>query len=695
MTQEHLIDTVTMEIGLKRPGEAFGYQNQCSDLLREDLASLIADICDAHSSPGEHITIDRLEIDLGRVTAASFRSDMVEKFGAEFTRKLLELLEDGSAEIDYFQESMPHSRSLDSFGSRESTSEGHSRDWETVKHFLMYGTLPWFADASSFTGFEEALVSAVADDLRNRAELRSLLKTPRYLARFLMQANDETLTLTYSRLFGTDLDWAELFAAVESAISGRISVGAPISHLQLWQGVWDQALEQADPVLVLTSVWEKLLDHLPHPKASIINGLSQDQALIVSGAGISPDLFLESLDAVRLRQSALDAEIRETPYDLEAEMRMIEDDAAPEISETAGSGLVEEGEAELRSDSLHTAPRATSLTPDPEFDPQEFRASTDVEGSGADGETGPVEATDAPIDASSRAEYSDAEDSISSAPAGSGSQAGVARVATGGSEKNQPGPGHDRGRLATEERAAPPGDEGSLEKRLADFRARMHSPGSSQHEIGADAGEDETLESAEMVGRSQRSRGAEPEVVTKTETEPESVDESALTLDRFQVGNAGLVIFWPYLQIFFQELGLLRDGNFKNPAAREKAIHLLQFIACGEENTEEHALTLNKILCNWDLHEPLKRFIPLTKKDKRESMGLINSVIDNWPILGNTSPENLQRTFVLRKGILQHQSNGWLLRIEKGPYDILVDKIPWNLSMIQLSWMDQLLRVEW
>ena len=139
----------------------------------------------------------------------------------------------------------------------------------------------------------------------------------------------------------------------------------------------------------------------------------------------------------------------------------------------------------------------------------------------------------------------------------------------------------------------------------------------------------------------------------------------------------------------------MKNQKFKDQLTQQKALHLLQYLATGEEHVEEHALTLNKILCNWDIEQTVNRFISLSKQEKNESEKLFNAIIQHWSVLGKTSIQNLRINFIQRKGLLQHEDSGWLLRVEKGPYDVLMERIPWSLSMIKLSWMDQLLRVEW
>jgi hypothetical protein len=77
---------------------------------------------------------------------------------------------------------------------------------------------------------------------------------------------------------------------------------------------------------------------------------------------------------------------------------------------------------------------------------------------------------------------------------------------------------------------------------------------------------------------------------------------------------------------------------------------------------------------------------------------LLGGVRQNWDKLRNTSADVLRGTFLMRNGRL-HREEGiepaWKLVVEKKGYDVLLDTLPWRLSMIRLSWMTELLNVQW
>ena len=74
---------------------------------------------------------------------------------------------------------------------------------------------------------------------------------------------------------------------------------------------------------------------------------------------------------------------------------------------------------------------------------------------------------------------------------------------------------------------------------------------------------------------------------------------------------------------------------------------------------------------------------------------MLRSLLANWTIVQNTSVAGLQETFLQREGRLERTSEGWKLRVQRKTVDVLVDEVPWSLSMIFHRWMPQPLQVAW
>jgi hypothetical protein len=185
-----------------------------------------------------------------------------------------------------------------------------------------------------------------------------------------------------------------------------------------------------------------------------------------------------------------------------------------------------------------------------------------------------------------------------------------------------------------------------------------------------------------------------------------SVDEAADSLslvkdslsihpseEAIYIDNAGLVLLHPFLSLFFEAVGVAREGKLLQP---DRALGLLHFLGTGQVTAPEHELVLPKILCDLDPETPVGGDCVLSEDEKKEATALLEAVIRHWEALRNTTPEGLRGTFLLRSGKLSLRNDGeWLLQVESKSFDVLLDQLPWGFSMIQLPWMRRMLRVEW
>ncbi len=162
------------------------------------------------------------------------------------------------------------------------------------------------------------------------------------------------------------------------------------------------------------------------------------------------------------------------------------------------------------------------------------------------------------------------------------------------------------------------------------------------------------------------------------------------------IKNAGLCLLWPFFKTLFSVSGYLDPkGEFKNVEMRERATLLLQYLAVKSTAIEEPYLALNKIFTGLPLEESLPQEITLTEKEKDIADGLLLNVIKQWPSFNNSSTENLRGSFIIRDGVLFFRGKQWVLRVENKAYDLLLNKLPWGFSMIRLSWIPYIIKVEW
>ena len=162
-----------------------------------------------------------------------------------------------------------------------------------------------------------------------------------------------------------------------------------------------------------------------------------------------------------------------------------------------------------------------------------------------------------------------------------------------------------------------------------------------------------------------------------------------------EINNAGLILLWPYLEMFFNELGLLEDKNFKGIDEQSKAVQLLHYLSFGTSKAEEHEWVLNKILCGMQLSDYVETDFELSEREEAECNNLLKAVIRNWKALKSTSAQGFQQSFIQRNGIVKADNNGYIIEIEHTSIDILLNKLSWPISIIRLPWNKNLIHVRW
>jgi hypothetical protein len=181
------------------------------------------------------------------------------------------------------------------------------------------------------------------------------------------------------------------------------------------------------------------------------------------------------------------------------------------------------------------------------------------------------------------------------------------------------------------------------------------------------------------------------EKTKKTNEVQEEIDYT----EGISVYNSGLVFLWPFLGRFFTSLGLVNKEGMVGESSTERSIQLLQYIVTKNNEFEDWDLTLNKILCGVDPDFPVSTSFEPTPEEEELCTMLVNAAIFNWEKLRGTNPDTFRESFIQREGRLYKRENRWELKVEKKAYDVLLTTLPWSISMINLSWMNTRLIVEW
>ena len=171
-----------------------------------------------------------------------------------------------------------------------------------------------------------------------------------------------------------------------------------------------------------------------------------------------------------------------------------------------------------------------------------------------------------------------------------------------------------------------------------------------------------------------------------------TVFQAADIQEGIYIENAGLILLHPFLPQFFTALGIANEDQL---IQAERALCLLHFLTTGLLIAPEYELTLAKILCNVPLEMPVESDMELSESEREEAEALLNAVIHHWDALRNTSIGGLRGEFLLRFGKLSMRDGDWLLQVEAKTVDILLNQLPWGISMIKLPWMQRMLWIEW
>jgi len=164
----------------------------------------------------------------------------------------------------------------------------------------------------------------------------------------------------------------------------------------------------------------------------------------------------------------------------------------------------------------------------------------------------------------------------------------------------------------------------------------------------------------------------------------------------YYVDDAGLVLLHPFLLHLFNRLGFLdEDQEFKSLDVQERAVCLLRFMAGYRPPYRDYQLALEKVICDLPLAFPVSIDTELKKEDLEEARQVLEAVCQYWKPLNGTSPEVLQQSFIRRAGNLAYEDGAWIVRIEGQTLDILLDDLPWEISLLLFPWKDDMIMVEW
>ena len=163
--------------------------------------------------------------------------------------------------------------------------------------------------------------------------------------------------------------------------------------------------------------------------------------------------------------------------------------------------------------------------------------------------------------------------------------------------------------------------------------------------------------------------------------------------------DAGLVLLATWTPRLFARLDLLDGNRFRDPAAAARAVRCLAWLTHGHDRASEPECVLPRLLCGLDMTAPLAATQALDAETRALLDSLLQSLIAHWGALGQTSLDGLRQTFLQREGRLTHLRDStpphWHLAVAPGPFDMLLDRLPWSFATLKLPWMPEVLHVQW
>ncbi|WP_299441126.1 contractile injection system tape measure protein [uncultured Aquimarina sp.] len=175
-------------------------------------------------------------------------------------------------------------------------------------------------------------------------------------------------------------------------------------------------------------------------------------------------------------------------------------------------------------------------------------------------------------------------------------------------------------------------------------------------------------------------------------TEKEIIEQES----SLYIHNAGLLLLHPYVERLFSTLKLLNEEKKIKEEKIELAIHLLHFLATKKEKQVESNLVFEKFMCGYPIDKPIHKNVRLPQNFKEEAESLLKAVLKNWQALKNTSTDGLRENFIKREGkLMLDEPSKYRVIVARKTQDILLEKLPWNLNIIKLPWIEKLIFVEW
>jgi hypothetical protein len=176
----------------------------------------------------------------------------------------------------------------------------------------------------------------------------------------------------------------------------------------------------------------------------------------------------------------------------------------------------------------------------------------------------------------------------------------------------------------------------------------------------------------------------------------DNISDQDIFKNATQVMFVGGILLYPYLTRLFNDLDYLsKDKTIKNNK-HNSAVSVMVYLLTGQEQAFDYQLYFIK----WLLGIPVNALITLeenslTDNEKALTDNVLLSLKSHWSVMNNTSIDTIRKSFLQRSGMMKLDDEQCHLHIERKGIDVLIDQIPFSLSIIRLAWIKQPIIVTW
>lgn len=706
--ETHIINRQVFDFRMESNEQALGFRRELQDVYQSKLLQVIESVFDRVATNGQIIRIDKLELDIGSLEKTDWEKQLIEKVETELYELISRYKTENNITVpaDNVQQQL-EAAALPGDAVRlalQQNSDETATLEEAILYYLENGHLPWFiADETTEPDPEQYFISLLeAQPQRLIRQLQASEHTPVIFTRLLGQFSGSAIRLFLEKA-AAETQWPEIPSVLKTwnnlsetkpiaadAFRVYVVLTSPRAADELQTAFTPENRENRQMVLLNRCAELQAMQEKVNVRVQLQQTYVTLLEIITKKTNIqNGDTVLRWFARFENRgQVTPVAWPGETTPLLETWFRkhnaVIADDAIPPVlkKQTAAVLDVVYRPAEKQTPVTDEAPETATATDFSETDALAEAAWDDEE-------------TEQEVKRPLRKKNTPEENRKAKKKTKQlTAETGLRRLKTKKQEEEQ---------VTAKRKSSFKNEEPVLQKKKTVQKTEEEQPAKKKPVKTETAAAKRIIEPGKPFLAAKQER-----VVKKNNTEDPTEHPDKSTLSDYEAPKwfndpkriitrrAGIVLVAPYFPSLFENLGYLdKEGLFVSDEIQQRAVHLLNHIAGGKARPHEYTLALPKMLCGMLMQQPVPRDLKLNKQEKQEATELLDAVAQMWTAMKTESGDALRQAFMQRNGILEKKDGAWLLRIERTTIDIMLDTLPWSLSMIKHSWMNTMLHIEW